>query len=189
MAKNPIQSDQRGYSLPVRILHWLMALIMISMILAGLWMVQGPWDGKYPASRSWFYDYHRSMGFVLLVLTIIRLLAYRFTTPPSPLPASIPHWQQMAAELTHLGLYGALIIHPILGWYATNAWGVKKINIFGLFDLPSIAEKNRPLGDFLLEIHSYIGFAIAALVLLHIAAALKHLLIDKDNVFKRMLKT
>ena len=189
MTNSSTQKSERGYSLPIRILHWVMALIMISMILAGIAMVNGPWDGKFPPSRGMLYDYHRGMGFVLLVLVIIRLLAYRFTKPPSPLPSSIPHWQQMAAELTHFALYAALIIHPIMGWYATNAWGVKNIGIFGLFDLPAIAEKNRTLGNFLLEIHGYIGFAIAGLVVLHIVAALKHQFIDKDDILKRMLKT
>ena len=179
---------ERGYSLIIRILHWLMALIMITMIVAGLLMVNGPWDGKFPPSRGQLYDYHRGMGFLLLVLVVIRLLAYRFTKPPSPLPANMSSTQKRAAEIVHFLLYASLIVHPILGWYATNAWGVKNISIFGIFDLPALAEKNRELGDQLLALHGYIGFLITGLVCMHIGAALMHHFVLKDGVMKRMTR-
>ena len=120
---------------------------------------------------------------------IIRLLVYRFTEPPSALPESIPAWQKLAAEITHLLLYAFLIVQPLFGWYATNVWGVKNITVFGFFNLPPLAEKNRELGNQLLEIHGLMGLAITPLVCLHIGAALKHRFIDKDDVFQRMLKT
>ena len=181
-------TDQRGYSLLVRIIHWIMAFIMLTMIAAGLYMVNGDWGGKFPPERGWLYDYHRGMGFVLLVLVVIRLLAYRFTSPPSPLPVSISPVQKLIAEITHFLLYAALIIHPLLGWVATDLWGVKNIPIFGLFTLPPLAEKNRELGNLLLEWHGYIGFAIAGLICLHIGAALFHHLVLKDGVLMRMIR-
>lgn len=186
------QSDklpERGYSLVMRILHWITALIVITMIAAGIYMVQGPWDGKFPSSRGMLYDYHRGMGFVLILLIIVRLVAYRFTKPPSPLPSSITPLQQRIAHSVHFLLYATLLIQPVFGWYATNAWGVKNIPIFGLFTLPPIAEKNRELGDILLVYHGYLGFAITALVVLHIIGVLHHQFVLKDKVLLRMLKT
>lgn len=180
----------RGYSFPMRLIHWVMAFIMITMIIAGIWMSWGDvWGGKFPKLRGQLYDYHRGMGFVLLVLVIVRLIIKRFSTPPSPLPASVPLMQQKIAHFTHLLLYAALIIHPLLGWYATNVWGVKNIPVFGLFDLPTLAEKNRELGNQLLEIHGYIGFAIAILIVAHIGAAFMHQFVKKDGVLLRMLRT
>ena len=129
------------------------------------------------------------MGFVLLILVIVRLIIKHRSTPPSPLPSSIPPLQQKIAHFTHVLLYAALIFHPLLGWYATNAWGVKNIPIFGLFNLPTLVDKNRELGNFLLEIHGYVGFVIAALILAHIGAALMHQFIKKDGVLLRMLRT
>jgi len=181
--------EARGYSRPARMIHWLMAFIMITMILAGLLMVNGPWDGKFPPLRGQLYDYHRGMGFVLLVLVVVRLIIKFTTTPPSPLPASVPVAQQKIAHLVHFLLYASLIVHPLLGWYATNAWGVKDIPVFGLFNLPTLVEKNRALGDRLLEIHGYLGFFIAALIVAHIGAALMHHFVKKDGVLLRMMRT
>ena len=183
------EDDVRGYAWPIRLIHWLMAILVIVMIIAGLAMVNGPWDGKFPPARGPLYDLHRGIGFILLILVVLRLLVYRFTRPPSPLPDSMPRWQKWAAETNHFLLYLLLIVQPLFGWYATNVWGVKNITVFGWFDLPALAEKNRELGNQLLAIHGYIGFAITALVGLHIAAAMKHYLIDKDNVLQRMLRT
>lgn len=180
-------SETRGYSRSARVIHWLMAIIMITMIIAGLWMVNGPWDG-FPPLRGQLFDYHRGMGIVLLGLVIIRIFIKFTAKPPSPLPSSIPERDRKIAGRVHFIFYAALILMPLVGWYATNAWGVKKISVFGLFDLPTLVEKNRPLGDQLLAIHGYIGFIIAGLIVLHIAAALRHHFIKKDGVLMRMLK-
>lgn len=180
--------ETRGYSLPMRILHWLMAIIMITMLAAGLYMVNGPWDGKFPPARGWLFDYHRGMGFVLMVLVIVRLVVYRFSTPPSPLPATMEPMQKRVAGAVHFLLYLSLIIQPLFGWYATNLWGVKHIPVFGLFHLPTLVEKNRELGETLLSLHGYLGFAIAGLIALHIAGALYHALILKDGVIMRMIR-
>jgi len=191
MSTESALTDQpRGYSFAARLIHWVMALIMITMIIAGIWMATGDlWGGKFPKLRGQLYDYHRGMGFVLLILVFVRIAIKQVSTPPSPLPASIPTLQQNIAHLTHHLLYAALIIHPLLGWYATNAWGVKNIPIFGLFNLPTLVEKNRELGDQLLAIHGYIGLAIAALIVAHIGAALMHQFVKKDGVLLRMMRT
>lgn len=179
--------EMRGYSPPMRFIHWLMAAIMITMIVAGILMVNV--YNKFDATTNFLYDYHRGMGFVLLILVGVRIIARLVSAPPSPLPASIPPMQQKIAKLTHMLLYAALVVHPLLGWYATNTWGVKDIPVFGLFNLPALAEKDRPLGELLLDIHGFIGFLIAALIVLHVAAALMHHFVKKDGVLLRMLKT
>ncbi|MDJ0614200.1 MAG: cytochrome b [Rhizobiaceae bacterium] len=173
---------QRGYALPMRMIHWLMAAIMLYVIVVGFLMGNGFKVGKH-------YDYHRASGFLLMLLVVVRLLIYRFTTPPSPLPVSMSTLQKRAAEAVHFLLYASLIIQPFLGWYATNAWGVKNIPFFFGWTLPQLVEKDRDLGNFLLEIHHYLGLFITALVVIHISAALMHHFAYKDNVLKRMMKT
>ena len=174
---------QRGYALTMRIVHWLMAAMMIYVIVVGILMGNGFKVGKH-------YDYHRATGFLLMVLVVIRLLIYRFTTPPSPLPAAMSGLQKRAAETVHFLLYTSLIVQPFLGWYATNAWGVKKIPFFIKgWHLPQIVEKDRELGNFLLEVHHYLGLFIAGLVIIHISAALLHHFVYKDGVLRRMMKT
>ena len=181
--------EERGYSLTIRTLHWVMAFIMITMLIAGLLMVYGPWDGKFPPMRGMLYDYHRGMGFVLLVLVIVRIFARFFTKPPSPLPDTIRPIQKVMVHVVHGLMYLALVIHPVFGWYATNLWGVKDIPVFGLFTLPTLAEKNRELGNQMLELHGQIGIAIAVLISLHIAGVMYHQFIARDSVLQRMLKT
>jgi cytochrome b561 len=181
--------NERGYSLLMRVLHWLMALIMITMIAAGIYMVQGPWEGKFPAERGMLYDYHRGMGFVLIVLVIIRLVVSRLSTPPSPLPSSISPMQQRIAHSVHFLMYAAMLLHPLFGWIATNLWGVKHIPIFGLFNLPQLVEKDRELGNILLAWHGWIGIGIAVLIGLHILGVVYHQFILKDHVLQRMLRT
>ncbi|MEO0327042.1 MAG: cytochrome b [Pseudomonadota bacterium] len=179
----------RGYSFAMRVLHWLMAIMMLFMIAAGIYMVNGNWGGKFPPLRGQLYDIHRGTGFLLFLLVVLRLLIYRFTTPPSDLPAGISPVQKQVSQIVHFLLYAILIIQPIFGWYATNAWGVKNISVFGWFNLPQIAEKNRELGNQLLEFHGYFGLAATALVAMHIGAAVFHHFVLKDEVLKRMLKT
>ena len=123
-------NDARGYSLTARLLHWVMAFIMITMLIAGIAMVYGPWEGKFPPARGMLYDYHRGMGFVLLVLVVVRIIARFITTPPSPLPDTISKFQQKIAHSVHGLMYLALIVHPIFGWYATNIWFIRRFNSF-----------------------------------------------------------
>ncbi|MEM9277371.1 MAG: cytochrome b [Pseudomonadota bacterium] len=176
-------SQQRGYSLPMRTIHWLMAAMMLYVIVVGILMGNGFKVGKH-------YDYHRATGFLLMMLVVVRLVIYRFTTPPSQLPASVSPFQQKAAGAVHFLLYMSLIVQPFLGWYATNAWGVKKIPFFFKgWHLPQIVEKNRELGNFLLEVHYYLGIFVALLVFVHIAAAMKHQFVDRDDIMLRMLRT
>lgn len=167
----------------MRTIHWLMAALLIYVIVVGFLMGNDVKVGKH-------YDYHRAIGFVLMLLVLIRIVLRRFTQPPVPLHFGEPGMQQIAARSVHGLLYLALVVQPFLGWYATNAWGVKKIPFFieGWY-LPQIVEKDRELGNFLLEIHYYIGLLITLLVLMHISAAFIHHFIKRDGILWRMLRT
>ena len=179
--KNPDHEKERGYSLVMRLLHAIMAGMMFYVIVVGFMMGSGIKVGAH-------YDYHRATGITLLILVVIRLLAYRFTAPPSPLPASISLMQQRVAHTVHFLLYAALILNPLLGWYATNAWGVAKIPYFFGLHLPRIAAKDRELGNYLLELHYYSGIAITVLVVLHILGVLYHQFVLRDRVLMRMIR-
>jgi len=120
-----------------------------------------------------------------MVLTLIRLV-YRLTHKPAPLPDSMPGWQKFAARVTHVFLYGFLLINPLVGWVATSAYGAA-ISVFGFFTMPAIVEKDRALADQLFQIHLALGLLFTAAVLLHIAAALYHGLIRRDGVLSRMI--
>ena len=176
-------AETRGYSLSMRIIHWVTAATMIFVIISGLLI---GYDGSY---FGFLYNWHRPLGFILLFLVLARIIAKLATPRPSPLPSSVKPAQVFVAHAVHWGLYAGLIIQPFLGWYATNAWGVKNIPFFFGWHLPQIAQKNRELGNYLLEIHHYLGLAIAALVVMHVGGALFHHFILKDGVLMRMVRT
>jgi len=176
------ESENRGYALSMRILHWSMAAMMLYVVILGLLIANGFAGGR-------FYDWHQAAGFILFFLVIIRLITYRFTTPPSPLPVTIAPMQQKLAHTVHFLLYASFLVQPILGWYATNAWGKDNIPLAFGYQMPVIATKNRELGNQLLEIHDYLGLFITALVVIHIGAALMHHFVWKDGLIKRMMKT
>jgi cytochrome b561 len=169
------------YSLIARAIHWITALLVLTMVPAGLTMIR---IGGGPLQNQLF-DFHRSVGVTLMFLTVIRL-AYRLTHKPAPLPDDIPAWQRFAAKATHMFLYGFLLVNPFLGWVATSAYGAK-ISVFGLFTMPAIVAKDRALSEQLFTVHEVLGLLFTAAVLMHIGAALYHGIIRRDGVLSRML--
>jgi cytochrome b561 len=164
-----------------RVLHWITAFLIVSMIPLGV-AIANEWGG--PAQES-LYNLHRSIGAAVIPLVILRLI-YRWTHPPLPLPDEIPVIQQLAAHVTHWGLYVLLIVQPFTGWIASSAYRAP-VTVFGGFELPPIWPENRALSEQLFSIHSLIGIAIACLAAAHIGAALYHHLVRKDRILMRMI--
>lgn len=174
--------SERGYTFPARTLHWLTAIIVIGMILAGIYMANadpGP-------MKDLVYNLHRSFGILLLPIMLLRL-TYRVLSPPPELPPDIPPLQQFAAHATHWALYTLLIIQPIVGWIATSAYRAP-ISVFWLLELPPIWAEDRPFSETMFFVHRMLGLTIAALVLAHIGAALYHHFVRKDAVLMRMVR-
>ena len=170
-----------AYSLTARALHWATAILVLATIPIAVAMTNVP-AGPL---QDFLYDLHRSLGAVIIPLVIARL-GYRLTHPPLPLPDDIPPIQQFAARATHWGLYGLLIVQPLVGWVATSAYRAP-IVVFGLFELPPIWPVDQPFSERLFVVHQVIGFAIAFLAAAHIGAALYHHYVRKDDVLMRMI--
>jgi cytochrome b561 len=170
-----------AYSLTARALHWITAVLVLIMIPLGV-VMSSEW--AKPLQDS-LYDLHRSIGTVIIPLIILRL-GYRLTHPPVPLPEDVPQVQQLAARVTHWGLYALLMAQPFVGWVATSAYGAP-IMVFGLFRLPPIWSQDRAVSDLLFVVHGVIGAAIACLATVHIGAALYHHFVRKDRVLMRMI--
>ncbi|MEZ5788086.1 MAG: cytochrome b [Xanthobacteraceae bacterium] len=173
---------QSGYTLPARMLHWLTAIIVIGMIPAGIYMV----NASAGPTKDLLFNLHRSFGVVLLPIMLLRL-TYRVLVPPPPLPKDIPPMQRLGAHATHWALYALLIIQPIVGWIATSAYRAP-ISVFWLFELPPIWAEDRPFSETMFFVHRMLGLTIAALVLVHIAAALYHHFVRRDDVLLRMVR-
>ena len=161
--------------------HWTTAVLVLFMIAAGILMLRLP-EGD---SQNLLFNLHRSVGVLLFPLVLVRLI-YRLRHPPPPLPDDLMPLQKLAAHLNHYALYALLLLNPLLGWWATSAYGAV-VNVFWLFELPPIVAQNKPLSETLLAIHASVGIAIALLVCMHIGAALFHHFIRRDRILLRML--
>ena len=170
-----------AYTVTARVLHWLMAALVLVMIPLGI-VIANEWGG--PVQEP-LYNLHKSIGAVILPLVALRLI-YRLTHPPLPLPADIPPIQQFAAHATHWTLYALLIVQPTIGWIATSAYPAP-LPVFGLFELPPIWPEDRPFSERLFAVHRFLGITIAVVAAMHIGAALHHHFLRRDRVLMRMV--
>ncbi len=166
------------------LLHWLLGLALVGMFALGLYMSDLPFSPE----RLKLYSWHKWAGIVVFTLSFLRLF-WRLTHRPPALPvaieAAMPAWQRMAHHATHHGLYLLFFAVPLLGWAFSSAAGFPVV-LFGLLPLPDFVPVNESLADVLKELHELSAFAMAGLVLLHVAGALKHQLIDRDRLIARM---
>ena len=171
------------YSGMAILLHWLTALLLIGSFSAGLYMV----DMKFSPQKLTLFSYHKWIGVSVFCLVMVRLL-WRLGHRPPPLPAWMPAWQVAASRVSHALLYVFLLATPVSGWLYSSAAGVPTVP-FGLamLQLPDVVNKDGGLALTLKFVHMAINYSLGALICLHVAAALKHLLINRDGIMSRML--
>ena len=163
------------------ILHWLAALLILGNVAFGLYMVDLPLS----PSKLRYYSWHKWAGVTVFLLSAARLL-WRLSHRPPALPASMPAWQRRAASLTHGLLYMLFFAAPFSGWLFSSAAGFPTVYL-GLVQLPDLLAKNRELADVLKVVHRSITWSLGGLAILHAAAAIKHHVVDRDDVLRRML--
>jgi cytochrome b561 len=167
------------YTVPAIALHWLLALMLVGAFGVGLYMADLP----VSPSRLKLFSYHKWAGITILALSALRLLWRVTQRPPADLPA--PRWQQLAAHGTHIALYALFFLVPLAGWAYSSAAGFPVV-WFGVLPLPDFVQPDKALAEVMKERHEVLAWAMAALVALHIAAALKHQFIDRDGLLDRM---
>jgi len=133
------------------------------------------------------YSWHKWAGVTAFLLVLARL-AWRFTHRPPALPAAMPASARLAAHAGHALLYALMIAIPLSGWLMSSAKGFQTV-YFGVLPIPDLLHKDKALGDLLLSVHHTLNLVLAATVVGHAAAALKHHFIDRDDVLARMLPT
>lgn len=163
-------------------LHWVIALGVLAQIALGWWMIDIP---KQPVGvRVYWFNLHKSIGLTLAALIVLRV-AWRVTHRPPALPDSVPRWQVRAARVSHGLLYVCMVVMPIAGYLGSTFSGYP-IKYFGL-TVPGWGWKDDTLKDFFSTVHYSTARCFMVLIGLHIAAAIKHLMVDRDRVFARML--
>jgi len=173
-------SSTKRYGAVAIAFHWLLALAIICSFCVGLYMADLP----FSLTRVKLYNWHKWAGVSILLLSALRLLWRLANKPPADLP--MPAWQARAAHLTHGLLYILFFAVPLAGWGYSSAKGFP-IVWFGMIPLPDFVPKDEALAETLKAAHKYLAFGLAALVLAHVGAAIKHQFIDRDGLLQRML--
>nr|WKF61131.1 Cytochrome b561 [Paraburkholderia busanensis] len=160
-----------------RLLHWLMAPLIVAMLFIGVGMVT-----TVSRAHNVLLAVHKPLGIALLLLVILRA-GVRIKRGSPPLPADMAAPQRFAAHASHLVLYLLMAAMPLIGWAMLSAAGYPLP-----LHLPPIAPHDAALFALLRALHTWLAFALFATVLLHLAAALFHGLIRRDGVFASMAR-
>jgi cytochrome b561 len=176
-----IRNSTARWGAVAQLLHWLIvALIIAQVILANIAL-----DLPLGVRKLAMFARHKSVGITILVLAVLRL-AWRWANPTPALPTTLKPYERVLAGLTHAGLYILLFAMPLTGWMMTSARGFP-VSWFGFLQLPDFVPKNDSLYNAMKQTHDTLALALYAIVFLHVAAALKHHFMLKDDVLRRML--
>lgn len=176
----PLKNSELNYGLVVRTNHWLSAIIFISLIALGLYMI----DLDESDFRNDLYSFHKSMGVVVLALVLFRIIWLKLN--PNLESLSENKSEYILSRVVKGILYLALLGMPISGWVLSNSAGYA-VGFFGLFELPTIVAENKAIDEIARDVHEIFGLIMIAVILLHIAGSLKHHLVYKDGTLLRML--
>lgn len=168
------------YSLSMRIIHWLMAVFIIGMLCSGFYMKNLPMSNEI---KFTIYPIHKACGITILGLVVIRILFRIFTYIP-PFPVNFSQFTIFISKIIHFGLYFLMLLIPLSGYVMSSASG-REIKYF--FYIPLLISKSEKLANVANELHSILAYFMVSFITLHIVGVLKHLLIDKQNILKRII--
>jgi cytochrome b561 len=169
------------YVLGSIIFHWLMAILILGLLGLGWYMVGIP-RGTPP--RGYFFNLHKSFGLISIV-AIAFFIGWRLRNTPPRYPDTMARWEIRLSRLAHWLMYFFLIVVPLSGYIEANLtpYGIK---FFG-YHLPAWGPNDKYIDTILVNVHIYTANAFATLIAVHIGAAIKHWVIDKDRILQRIL--
>ena len=184
IAPNFAYAPRFAYTPAARRFHWWTVGLLAIQVPLGIGMVMrgsgfGIWDGLTNGS----YSAHKLLGVVLFFVVAARLAFRLRNGAPAPEPTT-EAWQRRAGHITHGALYALLLTAPVLGWFGVQLYPA--LDLFGIATLPAIVPPDKAMSAVVLQWHAAAAFTLLGLIALHIAAALFHRLIRKDQVFQRM---
>ena len=173
-------ATESSYTRTAIALHWFAALLIVCNLALGVSMV----DLELSPLKLRLFSYHKWIGITVFLVASLRL-AWRQIHPPPP-PVPMPDWQRRAAAATHAALYVLMFAIPLSGWIYSSATGVSVVYL-GLVPLPDLVPKDKALAAVLKAVHVTLNLGLVALIGVHVGAALRHHLADRDDVLPRML--
>ena len=177
-----IKNTSQHFGILTKLFHWLIAISIIGLIWLGWYMVDLTYYDKW-YNRS--LDWHKSLGMLVLGAALLKI-GWQLYSPTPKTTLNLKNWERLSANIMHKLLFAMMILIPISGYLISTSNG-KPIEIFGWFDVPALISNNKELRDLAIELHYYMAYGIAVLVLGHVGAALKHQFINKDGTLVKML--
>ncbi len=171
------------YHILSRILHWLMAFLVITALVLGIYMTGLAKDVSY---RYDLYDLHKSIGVLVLILVVIRLI-FRVVKSVPPLPETMPAFIRIASHINHVLLYVLMIMVPLTGYLMSN-FGGHMVKLFSIA-MPSIVATNKIFGANFYSAHVILAYSLIGLIVLHLLAVIKHRFFDikEHDILKRII--
>jgi cytochrome b561 len=182
VAQGMIRNTISGWGSVSRWLHWILGTMIIGMLAYGWWMNHFP----ARADRFFYRSIHADIGYVVLLLTVIRVI-WRSANPTPALPADMLRWQRITARVSHGALYAVTIVVAMLGWAHSGARTPNYADWFGLFQVPQITSPDKAAANAYEERHILFAYVLLALIVLHIGAAAWHHFVKRDRVAARMI--
>lgn len=176
-----IRNSRERWGSLSQLLHWLIAGLIAVQAALGLTGLMLPLGVEKLATLA----RHKSLGLTILALAALRLL-WRWLNPTPPLPSNVKPYERLLARFTHAALYVLLFAMPLTGWTMSSARGFP-VSWFNLFQLPDLVPKSPALYGALVTTHAALAITLALVVALHVAGALKHHYVLKDDTLRRML--
>ena len=189
-------SGVKVYSPRARAFHWLTVAVILIQVSVGFYMHyrgnEMEWTnadgelqhGLFDAFTGILYDSHKLLGVTILLIILARLVNRMMSGAPSHEPTIEP-WQKISSTIVHWALYAVLIVTPVLGYLGASYYGAT--TLFNTIKLPALVAKDKPMAEEVLEFHEMAVYVLLALIAVHVAAAIYHYTVRKDNVLARML--
>ena len=177
-----LSNEQTRYGLVSVVLHWLIALLTLTLFVVGVWMVELDYYDSWYQQAPWW---HKGLGVVVICLLVFRWCWQRFDTVPDEL-GSIASWQLISAKIVHVLMNGLIIVIGVSGYLIVTAKG-KALLVFDWFAIPAMVTGVDNLEDIAGQLHAVFAYLLIALVGLHMFAALIHHFFYRDKTLTRML--
>jgi cytochrome b561 len=175
-----LRNSLEAWGAPAKLFHWVMAALILAQIALGI--AAANW--RISPTKIELFVWHKSIGVLILVLVALRLVWRLANTTPA-LP-SMPAWEALAARVSHALLYALMIALPVTGWIVNSAANIP-FRIFWLVPLPAIVAPDEALADQVADVHGWLSGLLAVVLVVHVAAALRHHFVKRNTVLARML--
>ena len=178
----PVKNTTSRFGLPSKLLHWLIAALILGLTWLGWYMVDLTYYDKwYNASLH----YHKSLGLLVLALGLVKI-GWQWHTPAPGAVAGMKTWEKAGAKVMRYVLWGMILLIPVTGYLISTSAG-KPVQLFNWFELPALVDVGEELRELAIDVHFYLAYSTLFLVIGHAGAALKHHFINRDETLKRML--